>query len=281
MEISISKNRAAKKANHHAWFETVSPSNRSSFCDVLTSATWSPVVWTSKRMKANFKSCSYLALDFDDGFTIKEAESWLAKHEYSGIIGTSKSHQIDKYTPTGKLKPACDRFRLVVPFSRTIYDLDEYEMNMEKIMEALPCDPSCKDGARFFYPCKKIVHQVQGGKYEVMSEVEVEQEKKKRKAHLELVVSNNIVRKELGVMPAWIHEIIKYGVDESDSRHQYAYRIGATLQSLGYAEQDIVTLVMHSNISAIGLPDVERAVQNGFQRGTRDGKCSGATNKKR
>ncbi len=270
MDISISKNQAAKEAYKHIWFDTRDPVTRSNFAKLITSKVWSPCVWGGKRLKRNFISCHYLTLDFDEGFTLAQAEKWLQTNNFAGILGTSKSHQKDKVTPSGKVQPACDRFRLVVPFTKALTDLDEYEINMAAVMESLPCDPSCKDGARFFYPCKEIVFSQQGGHYPPLSEEEIFSLKEQKRKHLELIVSNSEVQREKSVIPSWVHEILKYGVDESDSRHQYAYKIGATLENLGYAEAEVVGVLMTSNISEIGVEDVRRAVHNGYARSLRD-----------
>lgn len=273
MQISVSRRADSKKANEHGWFLVEHTQNIHNFASLISKKVWSPIVWKSgRRHKSTFKSCKYLALDFDEGFTIKEAIDWVNIHGYAAIIGTSKSHQKEKVTPSGKIQKACDRFRLVIPMSVEIEDLDEYELNMEHVMDTLPCDPSCKDGARFFYPCKDVVHKATGKPYDPLSKMEVTKMIEEKRRRLALVVSNNETRKQSGILPSWIYETLKHGVKESESRHQTAYKIGATMENLGYAYEDTVELVMDSNIKDIGLEDVRRAVRNGYERSQRDRK---------
>ena len=112
---------------------------------------WSPIIWKDGvRKKANFLCVGYMTLDFDDGRpTLEEASK---KYEdYAHIIATTKSHQKEKDG-----KPACDRFRLVVPFAEPVFDKTRYEYTMAVITKKTGADKSAKDGGRFFWPCKKI-----------------------------------------------------------------------------------------------------------------------------
>jgi len=217
-------------------------------------------------------SCKYLTLDFDEGFTLVEAQEWVAKNGYAAIIGTSKSHQKDKVTPSGKIQPACDRFRLVVPFSKNLESLDEYETNMAHVMESLPCDPSCKDGGRFFYPCKEIILKTGGHEFEPLSSEQIEELEKIKQHRQALVVRNRDTQKRSGTLPTWTQRILKHGIPENESRHQYCYRVGAALAPLGYDEVEIIEVIMASNgnLKDIGIADVRRAVINGFERSRRD-----------
>ena len=63
---------------------------------IIESHVWSPIIWKDGyRAKKNFTSARLLVLDFDDGnLTLEQA---IEKFEpYIHIIGTTKSHQIEK-----------------------------------------------------------------------------------------------------------------------------------------------------------------------------------------
>lgn len=126
---------------------------------VITQRVWSPIVWTGGvRKKDNFLSSSLLALDSDSGtWSLADAKDWVDSLGVAAIIGTTKSHQKVK----GK-EPACDRFRVLIPTIATCNNLDDFEYTMRMYIESMGCDISCKDGARFYYPCKEIFYQRDG-----------------------------------------------------------------------------------------------------------------------
>ena len=118
----------------------------------IVSNVWSPCIWRGgNRRKANFIECHMLALDFDDGKPSLAQAVEKYKH-YQHIIATTKSHQKAKDD-----KPACDRFRLIVPFKEPITNISVYEYNMAVITHKTGADKSAKDGGRFFWPCVDIV----------------------------------------------------------------------------------------------------------------------------
>ena len=59
--------------------------------------------------KKAYKGMFGIILDVDEGMTIEEAKETYIEYKY--IIHTSTSHQVDKGD-----KPACDRFRIMLPF---------------------------------------------------------------------------------------------------------------------------------------------------------------------
>ena len=122
----------------------------------LTKYVWSPIKFDGGiRLEKHFLGTIFCALDFDSPATTLE---WALEtfKEHTHIIGTTKSHQKEKNGIT------CDRFRVVLMFEDLVTDLPLYKYNMEKMILKHKADRACKDGARFFYPCKEIV-SIQNG----------------------------------------------------------------------------------------------------------------------
>lgn len=119
--------------------------------EVICKHAWSPIIWKGgNRKKINFLRCDYLVLDFDDGTpTMEDAADKFC--EYAHIIAPTKSHQKEKDG-----KPACDRFRLIVPFAEPVTDRARYEYTAAMITKKVGADKSVKDGGRFFWPCTTI-----------------------------------------------------------------------------------------------------------------------------
>jgi hypothetical protein len=262
--ISVSKETAIR-GDMHRYFFDVKEESLEHLSQIITTSVWSPIVWNAgMRAKKNFKSAEYLALDFDDGkWTLACAEKWCKQNNFAYIIGTSKSHQKEKTTASGHRQPAVDRFRLVVPFETPLTDRQLYEYNMRKVMETVPCDPSCKDGGRFFFPCKKIYSLRDG--YPFKPEKTIAE----GDASPEEIVKLTHVRAKryatAGIIPAWILMSIKYGV-ETGGRHTQCYKIGAELYHYGYSIESITNLIISGPLKDIGVADARRAVSNGWHR---------------
>lgn len=263
--VSCSKSNKLSGAYHRHFFP-VEIGSLQQLADLMNTRVWSPIVWKDGlRLKQNFLSCRFIALDFDDGrLTLKAAQEICDAQGYSYILGTSKSHQKEKKTEGGTILPACDRFRLVLTAEQSVTSRETYEYNMKAAMNLWPCDPSCKDGARFFYGSPNIVTVKTGRALPwqdvppEFKELTLEQRSSQQLAHY----------KAQGQLPPWIVSYLRYGAP-AGGRHKICYRLGATMIRLGYTEQQIISLVMKSPLKDIGQDDVERAVANGAERATR------------
>lgn len=121
-------------------------------CNYVLKHVWAPSLFDGgRRLKASFQSSEVFALDFDTpGYSLAQAKLDWADSVH--IIATSKSHGLPKDG-----QPACDRFRIVSIWERPITDLKEFEFNITKLINNYNADPACKDGARYFFPCEKVV----------------------------------------------------------------------------------------------------------------------------
>lgn len=217
---------------------------------------YSPILWADGRRRSeNFEQCDVCALDFDDGkLTLADAEAWLRKNRLCGILGTTKSHQTAKRSGDRHL-PACDRFRIIMPFQARITNRQVYEATMKHYMGLLPCDPSCKDAARYFFPCREIVKIVEGNAL-----VPVHPRPKK----ISLISGhspNFSAFRAANMIPRHIAQLLRDGWPEG-GRHSKCYHIAAALTQRGYDEDEIIRLILKSPLAAIGNQDVIRAVHN-------------------
>lgn len=141
----------------------------------MTESVWSHITWAAGVRNEDCFACSdYLALDFDEGPTILD---FVAKAEgYTYAIGPSKSHQIEKISESGgSKKPACDRFRVLIPWSETIWDLDLFRWNMKKSIAYFGADSSTYDAARCWQPSKHIFRIVSGQDWPVDHDIPEEE----------------------------------------------------------------------------------------------------------
>jgi hypothetical protein len=112
---------------------------------------WSPCVWRDgDKRNANFLYADLLALDFDSP-EMPLAQAVNAFSDMAHVIGTTKSHQREK---NGVV---CDRFRVVLRLESRIENLGDFKETLSFAMRHYPADEACKDGGRFFWPCREIV----------------------------------------------------------------------------------------------------------------------------
>lgn len=116
---------------------------------------WSPFTFKDNyRHSTSWTSCDLMVLDIDNDqaetCTIEQAKELFKDYEY--LIVTTKSHQ------TLKNKKMVDRFRVILPLSKTIVDKEIYKNTWYFLSNAFPfIDQQCKDFARFYYKSKDFV----------------------------------------------------------------------------------------------------------------------------
>lgn len=249
---------------------------------IITSRVWSPIVYSgSRRSKDNFESSQIIALDCDNG-AIKLADliSTLREWDCWCVVGTTKSHQREKKSDSGEIKPPCDRFRVFFKMSAPTIDREHYEYNFAQWVQKFQADKGVKDAARYFYPCVEIAFAHFGAPIDFMplpiSYV--------READRQKVARHEIQRfRDEGTIPPWVLRCVNDG--PKDGRHNASYAVGAALTELGYSLDEIVEYIMTGPISAIGEADVRRAVENARNKivGAQAGEpsCGGGENARR
>lgn len=139
----------------HWWLEHQSeqlPHTLESIAEGIEFNVWSPLVYQgSHRIGKEFVEAYYIGLDFDEGKTLEWAIETF--RSYACIIGTTRNHQIVK-----DKKPACDRFRVVLRLTHRTTDEAVFKATVTNMIKRYSTDRSCKDVARFFYPCKEIIY---------------------------------------------------------------------------------------------------------------------------
>ena len=124
----------------------------------MTRYIWSPCVWIwGKRCHANFLYADWLGLDFDDGDpTLDQIKREIC--DYKRIIGVTENHQKIKHEGEKNEQPACDRFRVAIPFERRIETLDEFLGTMDDVKRKYPTvDDSALLGSQYFKICRELV----------------------------------------------------------------------------------------------------------------------------
>lgn len=118
--------------------------NVGSLESILKKHNYSPISWYSNyRASANFRSASGFCVDSDYGMTMSEALEKLRQLGWNYFLVTTRSHQ---------QQGNGDRFRIFIPFNRTIYSYKVYRAIIDAICVYFPqSDPKTFDGARQLY----------------------------------------------------------------------------------------------------------------------------------
>lgn len=213
--------------------------NMSMLAEIVTTCVWSPIVWEQgARNSKHFAHASFMVLDFDEPGDESMADVNNALSDHKRIIALTKSHMKQK---NGVI---CERYRLVIPFNNVITDLNLYKHNMDCALKKYPwADQACKDGARFFYPCSKIVYVDRMAEYSWDT--------------LKLVPpsigskSPILSGKEI---PLWCLNFLNYGsLCKNKSRNLTVYAVCFELFSRGYSEVKVEEVVKRAPIDWHGV----------------------------
>lgn len=269
--LSVSRSRS-KEPRFHTRFAPVAPRSIEELATLITTEIWSPIQFTgNERKRDNFQRSRIVALDFDDGeTTVAEAKEFCLDLKLSHVIGTTKSHQKKKVSPSGRALPAVDRFRMLFIADSWCADRELYEWNMQDAVEAWGADPSCKDAARFFWPCAEVVSFGTGEKWQwlPLPSDHVPEKERIRRQREKLAA----FRDAGGILPRWIRNFLD-GTEtvEAGERHKTCYKLGAQMTLCGWDEDRIFQSLMKTPLSEIGASDVRRAIANGARRAGSEG----------
>ena len=123
--------------------DTVEIENEDQLIDIITNYAWSPSVFSGVRHSDNFISADFLAIDFDNGYRIEQAEKLVASLNLCALGLPSSSHT-----------PEHHKFRLVFPLAKTIFSQKVYDDTWDYLHNLFPMlDQSCSDLSRFFIRC--------------------------------------------------------------------------------------------------------------------------------
>lgn len=239
-------------------FRTVDTNDPERIARGLTTTVVAPGIFKDgHRHEKNWLYSDWICLDFDDGeMTVRQAVENVFC-DWTHIIGVTMSHQLG---PAPR-----DKFRVLIPLEHRIDELSLYRHQLATAMKRWPCDPQCKDGARFFYPCREVVSVNIGEPWEINIDVPPEPKH----------VARSAVRASNHVIAPWALHALKTPWPER-TRNNTCYRIGAALGIHGFPVSDIVAFILKSpTYAGKSLPktltdEISRAVENGVNRALRD-----------
>ena len=215
-------------------------SNMNMLPEIILTSAWSPIVWKNDySLTDNFEFSDFLALDFDEVGEQSLSQINDSLQDHKRIIATTRSHQKEK---NGVI---CDRFRLIIPWSRRITCYKTYRYNYKKVLEKYPwADKACFDGARFFFPSKDIVHIDRDSDYtwDVVNPIEA----------LEPLVEK-IESLVDGKIPQWCLNFINNGAVYCGSRNIKLFAVARELFKQGFSHGDVRRLILKSPIDWQGI----------------------------
>lgn len=239
-------------------FEPLDPCDLKRLGAIAMRHTWSPIVFKDNyRTKANFLYSDYLGLDVDntDGepYTLEQAIShWC---DSACIIGITKSHQLPKITGSTTFPPQ-DRFRIITPWQKRITSLGEYEYNIRQyIKHHEQYDQACVDGARLFYPLKKIIFANFDGERQPV--LHWREETPEEKSFKQIFAAAKLRQRLVKGIPAHIVRFLNDGVVFGGSRNKSVYVATSELLQHGYLPEKILDLVAKSPFNRADFPDAE------------------------
>lgn len=227
------------------------------FASCMRRFVWSPCIWKSGiRREANFLGAAWAVLDYDNGeLTLEDAMRKFCDMEH--VIGTTKSHRKEK---NGVV---CDRFRVAIRFDKPITKIRVFRFNMWQLLKRQDeADQACKDGARFFYPCTKIVSLGCDGLLEEVTE-EVPQ-------WFEHHTPPSVIRDRMQP-DSWTKKQLS-SVIPRGKRNTAIYGIAKDLTFVGLTESEILAVILKSPtyvsmaIDADLLREITGTMRSGIKR---------------
>jgi hypothetical protein len=215
---------------------------------------WSPIVWANgRRRQEHFLRADLCVLDFDSPeMTLAEALRTFC--DCAHIIGTTRNHQKEKHGIV------CDRFRVALRFAHPITDLRSYLYSLRSVVARYPADPAPKDGARFFFPCHKIVSiEPEGYVENVVTPPPIAVERRRRRLQVHRY-------ERWGHMPPSVERFLKTGELVARGRNHSAYYAARTLAELGEDPDTVRAMVLAAPYPREGLApgEIEKAIENGI-----------------
>lgn len=218
---------------------------------------WSGILWQPGVRKAeNFYACAYAVLDFDDGLTIEDCIAAFA--DCPLLIGTTKSHGLEKISKSGGItRPACDRYRAVIPLAKPIWSRDVYEYNIKKLVAGYGADSLSASASMRWMPCKEIVYcNTEGTKLEVITDIPEDQTTAYKQKARQKYVNGHIKNK---TMPGYVLDCIQ-GRVAPGHRNGELFRSAAFLFDAGKTADEVITIL--SNIPFFHEADGMTAVRS-------------------
>lgn len=191
-----------------------------------------------RRLKENFLYSDWAVLDFDEDNEVNLEQAINNVFvDMIHIIGTTKSHQIEK-----KGQPPCDRFRVLLPWKERIENSRVYRWNMELLAKKYPIDLKALDAAHYFFPCQEIKSiSAEGYSLDVDPNVPMDFDSpidpKEYRLYLEEKAKRFAITQRL---PPWVEDFLDYGKLIQKSRNVSCYVSALNLFECGYSFEEVV-----------------------------------------
>lgn len=195
--------------------------------EIVVGKVWSNCVWNyCRRISTEFKESYFLALDFDSPETtlLQAIKEWCDTRH---VIGTTKSHGKEKHGIV------CDRFRIIAPWSETIFSLNTFKQNQKRCIKLYNSDPACSGAAQLYFPCKDIVSVNEEG-----YGVDVQPER--------VYMPRNPRKMSRLHLPRDIVEILQTKIIPKGSRNKTFFRVIIVMMEFDYENSEIFNAVINS-----------------------------------
>lgn len=229
MKISIGKD------NDNVNFKTVDVTSIKELCEVILTNPYSLSIYKNNyRNLDNFIQSNAIGFDVDEGLTLEKAKEIFK--DYRHIIAISRNHQKDKYTKKGVLKPACDRFRIILFLKEPITDIETFYSTWFSVEaeSGQKFDPACKDPSRFWYKSRKIISKSLKGKL-----IDPVAPKPVTEKHTEISETNQTDKGKLS------NKTLSFLLNgaEVGYRHGELYKAARDAHQQGYTQEEFLVLV--------------------------------------
>lgn len=257
MKISIHKHvsRTYDGSCYGKNWQTIKVSNLPMLAVISNNFAWSPILWKGgERNSKNFIEATCLGVDIDHGISLAEAiNNYFC--DMTCFITTTKSHQVMKNDQV------CDRFRIILPLAKPIRDLGVYTALADSYIKKYSADPTCKDGARFFWPGKDTIFMELDGETEDAAGVKAAPKTEKK-----LTVSGDAREYFLSKgFTGWLGMFLDKGVMPTwtSGRNDCCYMVAKHLLTLGFDTGEIEELLKKAPFKKEGFRESEyRSVIN-------------------
>lgn len=213
----------------HNGFQTVSIHTFEEIATYVCNHAWSHCVWNNGVRNTNaYLYSDIIALDFDHGMTIDEAV-WNFGH-FNHIIGTTKSHQIEKNDIVA------DRFRVILKLNERINNAELLRYVMRHYTRMYSADTQATDAARYFWPCINIISTNINGVDIPIDQAQRELRRSKQRIE-------EIQEQEGTLVTQLMRRIEEEGIIRKGNRDTLSYKLAISMLLQGYKENEIASWI--------------------------------------
>ncbi len=135
----------------------------------------------------------------------------------------------------------------MVVFRELLRDLSTYHYNVKKMVDSYGADPTCVDGARFYWRCKEIISVNSEGHFQ-----DVLLPPDNFYDNSDLVTSGKRFKPpfERKIPSPQVCAILRGGVRNGE-RNSTCFRVGLELGSMGYSEEEVARMIICAGIDVV------------------------------